>query len=187
MECGSGGAAALIAPPTLCAVMDDPAGWPGDAGAWRRDAGPGMLWGMQEIARFLASHPPFDGLQPELLEQTAATVEVAYFPGGATILRQGGDPTRYLHVIVKGVVELRQTDQRGGSELVETLGEGETFGQLSLLSRSPHLWDVIARQDVLAYLIPAEQVERLRHQPGFEALLAGSPRLWTCSRCAPAS
>jgi CBS domain-containing protein len=131
-----------------------------------------MLCGMQEIARFLASHPPFGGLPPELLEQTAATVEVAYFPGGATILRQGGDPTRYLHVIVKGVVELRQTDQGGGSELVETLGEGETFGQLSLLSRSPHLWDVVARQDVLAYLIPAEQVERLRHQPGFEALLA---------------
>src|SRR5215218_2088163 len=41
-----------------------------------------------------------------------------------------------------------------------------------MLSRSPHLWDVVAQQDVLAYLIPAEQVERLRHQPGFEALLA---------------
>jgi CBS domain-containing protein len=131
-----------------------------------------MLWGMQEIARFLAAHPPFDGLQPEALEQTAATVEIAYFPRGASILRQGGEPTRHLHVIVKGVVELRQADERGGFQLVETLAEGETFGQLSLLSRSPHLWDVVAREDVLAYLIPAEQVERLRHQSGFEALLA---------------
>jgi CBS domain-containing protein len=131
-----------------------------------------MLCGMQEIARLLATHPPFDGLPPEALEQTAATVEIAYFPRGASILRQGGEPTRHLHVIVKGVVELRQVDERGASELVETLAEGETFGQLSLLSRSPHLWDVVARQDVLAYLIPAEQVERLRHQPGFEALLA---------------
>src|SRR4029453_12979506 len=133
---------------------------------------PGMLCGMQEIARFLVAHPPFDGLPPAALEQAAATVEVAYFPGGARILRQGGEPPHYLHVIVKGVVELRQTDERGGSELVETLAAGETFGQLSLLSRSPHLGDVVARQDVLAYLIPAEQVERLRHQPGFEALLA---------------
>jgi CBS domain-containing protein len=57
-------------------------------------------------------------------------------------------------------------------ELVEALAAGETFGQLSLLSRSPHVWDAVAQQDVLAYLIPAEQVERLRHQPGFEALLA---------------
>jgi CBS domain-containing protein len=131
-----------------------------------------MLCGMQEIARLLATHPPFDGLPPEVLEQTAATVEVAYFPRGASILRQGGEPSRYLHVIVKGMVELRQADERGASELVETLAGGETFGQLSLLSRSPHLWDVVAREDVLAYLIPAEQVERLRHQPGFEALLA---------------
>jgi CBS domain-containing protein len=131
-----------------------------------------MLCGMQEIARLLATHPPFDGLPPEALEQTAATVEIAYFPRGASILQQGGEPSRYLHVIVKGVVELRQADERGASELVESLGEGETFGQLSLLSRSPHLWDVVAREDVLAYLIPAEQVERLRHQPGFEALLA---------------
>ena len=134
---------------------------------------PGMLCGMQEIARLLAAHRPFDGLPPEVLEQTAATVEIAYFPRGASILRQGGEPSRYLHVIVKGVVELRQPDDRGASELVETLAEGETFGQLSLLSRSPHLWDVVAREDVLAYLIPAEQVERLRQQPGFEALLAG--------------
>src|SRR4029453_15496537 len=127
---------------------------------------------MEEIARFLVAHPPFDGLPPAALEQAAATVEIAYFPRGASILRQGGEPPHHLHVIVKGVVELRQTDERGGSELVETLAEGETFGQLSLLSRSPHLWDVVAREDVLAYLIPAEQVERLRHQPGFEALLA---------------
>jgi CBS domain-containing protein len=127
---------------------------------------------MQEIARFLATHPPFDGLPPETLEQTAATVEIAYFPRGASILRQSGEPSRYLHVIVKGVVELRQTDDRGASELVETLAEGETFGQLSLLSRSPHLWDVVAREDVLAYLVPSQQVERLRHHPGFEALLA---------------
>jgi CBS domain-containing protein len=127
---------------------------------------------MQEIARFLAAHPPFDALPPEALAQTAATVEIAYFPRGASILRQGGEPPRHLHVIVKGVVELRQADERGGWELVETLAEGETFGQLSLLSRSPHLWDVAAREDVLAYLIPAEQVERLRRQPGFEALLA---------------
>jgi CBS domain-containing protein len=132
-----------------------------------------MLCGMQEeIARFLVTHPPFDGLPPEALEQTAATVEIAYFPRGSSILRQSGEPSSYLHVIVKGVVELRQADDRGASELVETLAEGETFGQLSLLSRSPHLWDVVAREDVLAYLIPSQQVERLRHQPGFEALLA---------------
>jgi CBS domain-containing protein len=71
-----------------------------------------MLCGMQEIARLLAAYPPFDGLPPEVLEQTAATVEIAYFPPGASILQQGGEPSRHLHVIVKGVVELAQTGRR---------------------------------------------------------------------------
>jgi CBS domain-containing protein len=127
---------------------------------------------VEEIARFLAAHPPFDALPAEVLEQTASTVEVGCFPRGARILRQRDRPSRYLYVIVEGLVELRQAADDGGWELVETLAEGETFGQLSLLSRSPHLWDAVAGEQVVAYLIPAEQVELLRRHRGFEALLA---------------
>jgi CBS domain-containing protein len=131
-----------------------------------------MLCSMEEIARFLARHPPFDRLPADLLAQTAATVEIEFFPHGARILRQGGEPSRFLYLIVKGTVELWQAAGDRAAELVETLAAGETFGQLSLLSGAPHLWDAVAREDVLAYLIPADQVERLQQQPGFEALLA---------------
>ena len=89
-----------------------------------------MLCGMQEIARFLAAHPPFDALPAEVLEQTAATVEVGRYPRGARILRQRDQPSRYLYVVVQGLVELRQAVDGGGWELVETLAEGETFGEL---------------------------------------------------------
>jgi signal-transduction protein with cAMP-binding, CBS, and nucleotidyltransferase domain len=84
--------------------------------------------GMQEIARFLAVHKPFDGLAPEALEQTAATVEVAYFPRGASILQQGGEPSRHLYVIVKGTVELRQVDEGDASELVVSPLSNTTVG-----------------------------------------------------------
>jgi CBS domain-containing protein len=131
-----------------------------------------MLSTMEEIARFLARQPPFDRLPAELLTQTAATVEIEFFPRGACILRRGGEPSRFLYVIVKGTVELRQAVGDGSSEVVETLTVGEAFGQLSLLSGAPHLWDAVAGEDVLAYLIPADQVDRLQQQPGFEALLA---------------
>jgi signal-transduction protein with cAMP-binding, CBS, and nucleotidyltransferase domain len=57
---------------------------------------------MEEIARFLARHSPFGELPAELLEQTAATVQIEYFPRRTRILRQGGEPSRYLHLIVKG-------------------------------------------------------------------------------------
>jgi len=52
----------------------------------------GMLCGVQEIARFLAANPPFDGLPPDVLEQTAATVEVGRYPSGTSILRQAARP-----------------------------------------------------------------------------------------------
>jgi CBS domain-containing protein len=119
---------------------------------------------MEEIARFLASHPPFDRLPADLLEQTAASVAVEFFPRGARILRQGGEPSRYLHLIVKGTVELRRAGRDRPAELVETLTAGELFGQPSLLSGAPPLWDAVAREDVLAYLIPGDQVDRLRHR-----------------------
>jgi CBS domain-containing protein len=131
-----------------------------------------MLSAMEEIARFLARHPPFDRLPGELLARTAATVEIEFFPRGARILRQGGGPSRFLYLIVKGTVELWQASDDRPPELVETLAVGEAFGQLSLLSDTSHLWDAVAGEDVLAYLIPADQVERLQRQPGFEALLA---------------
>jgi hypothetical protein len=114
----------------------------------------GMLSPMEEIARFLAQHPPFDRLPPELLAQTAGAVEIEYFARGARILRQGGEASRFLYLIVKGTVELWQATGDRPPELVETLAVGETFGQLSLLSGAPHLWDAVAREDVLAYLIP---------------------------------
>ena len=104
---------------------------------------------MQEIARFLAVHPPFDGLTPGQLAQIAAATEIEYFRPGTTILRQNEEPIRHLYVIVKGIVELRQATD-WGSELVETLAEGETFGQLALLGHIPHLWDAVAAQDASA-------------------------------------
>ena len=128
---------------------------------------------MEEIARFLSRHPPFDRLPGELLARTAATVEIEFFPRGARILRQGGGPSHFLYLIVKGTVELWQASDDRPPELVETLAVGEAFGQLSLLSGTSHLWDAVAGEDVLAYHIPADQVERLRDRPGFQALLAG--------------
>src|SRR5215217_9523737 len=72
-----------------------------------------MLCGMQEIARLLAAHSPFDGVAAGGAGADRSHGGDRLLPRGASILRQGGEPSRYLHVIVKGVVELRQTDDRG--------------------------------------------------------------------------
>jgi len=124
-----------------------------------------------EIASFLGAHAPFDALPGELLDQTAAAVEVCRFPLGTAIMRQGGPPLEHLYVLVSGQVELRQHGDDGAAAWSETIGVGDVFGQLSALSGAAPLWDAVARSDSVCYLIPTAQLERLRAQPGFEALL----------------
>jgi CBS domain-containing protein len=127
---------------------------------------------MEEITRFLAGQPPFDRLPGPLLRRVAAAVEVEFFPRGSRIL--GRDrPDRLLHLIVKGTVELRQTADDGTSQPVETLTVGEAFGPQEPPGDPGGQWEALARSDVLAYLIPGEQLERLPAEAGFEGLLAG--------------
>lgn len=131
---------------------------------------------MNQIESFLAAHSPFDTLPAEVMAQTAAAVEARRYQRGTRIFRQDGPPAAHLYVLARGQVELRQHDDAdidgaGAGELVETISEGGVFGQLSVLGRAAPLWDAVARKSSLCYLIPAEQVERLRLMSGFEALL----------------
>jgi CBS domain-containing protein len=125
---------------------------------------------MEEVARFLARHPPFDRLPGPLLARTAAQVEIEFFPRGTRILGRGG-PGRFLHLVVKGTVELRQAGHGGTSQTVETLTAGEAFGPAGPPA-SEGQWEAVARTDVLAYLLPGEQLDRLRSEAGFQGLLA---------------
>lgn len=131
---------------------------------------------MDEIARFLREHPPFDQLPAEVLAQTAAMVEIEYFPRGTRILAQAGSPSEFLFIIRTGAVELRRSDDDGTIETLDTLAEGETFGHLSLLSRAAPMWDTVAREDTLVYMIPRPQVARLHSEPAFDAFFARSVR-----------
>jgi CBS domain-containing protein len=129
---------------------------------------------MREIESFLAAHSPFDTLPAEVLAQTAATVQVRRYERGTRIIPQGGPPAAHLYVLARGLVELRQHDDAsvgGAGELIHTLSEGSVFGQLSVLGRAAPLFDAVASKRSLCYLIPAEQLERLRLLSGFEALL----------------
>lgn len=106
---------------------------------------------MIEISRFLASHPPFSGLDEDQLATIAATPTVEFFPAGAEVLTEGGRPAEFLYMVRKGLVELRS-----GGVAVDVLGEGEVFGFPSLLSGEPPLFSVVVTEDALCYLFGAK-------------------------------
>jgi CBS domain-containing protein len=107
-----------------------------------------------DVSTFLGRYGPFDALTKDRLDDVAKAVSVEHFPAGDTILRQEGEPARDLYVIRKGAVELRDDDV-----VVDLLGEGDVFGQLSLLADERPSLTVRAHEDCLCYLIPADVAE----------------------------
>ncbi|HWF51010.1 MAG TPA: putative nucleotidyltransferase substrate binding domain-containing protein [Solirubrobacteraceae bacterium] len=111
-------------------------------------------------AGFLRAHPPFDALEPEVLEEVAGAVEVESFRAGATIFSQGADPVEHLRIVRSGAVELLL-----GGRLLDLLGEGELFGHASMLSGLPTGFEARAAEDTVCYRIGADIARRLLGAP----------------------
>ena len=65
------------------------------------------------------------------------------FAMGATVVRRG-DPGKVLHVIVEGAVAVRLRSPAGVELTLATLGPGEFFGEMALLTGEPISADVVA-------------------------------------------
>lgn len=78
--------------------------------------------------------------------RTRGTSEV-HFEAGETIFRQG-DPGDLVYVIVKGEVDAIREDPEGEDQLLATMGAGEYFGEMALLSDAPRTATVRARTDL---------------------------------------
>lgn len=79
--------------------------------------------------------------------RTRGTSEV-HFEAGETIFRQG-DLGDMVYVIVKGEVQAIREDPDGGEDqILATMGEGEYFGEMALLSNAPRTATVRAITDL---------------------------------------
>ncbi len=124
-----------------------------------------------DIAGFLAAYPPFDGLDDDRMRRIGSATQVEFFPAGTTILERSGEPAAYLYVVRKGAVEI--LDQ---GRLIDLIGEGETFGELSLVSGQGPVASVRAAEDTLCYLIPRALAEELLQSGGGTRFLASVAR-----------
>ena len=111
---------------------------------------------VQEIREHLRRFPPFDRLEPEWLEQIAASVEVAYYRDGSAI-QEYGEPIDALRYVRSGAVEV----YRHNGELYNRLSEGDIFGHTGLLHKRQVRFPAKAIEDTLLYLIPADVFDRL--------------------------
>jgi CBS domain-containing protein len=109
-----------------------------------------------DVATFLSQHPPFDALSADALTAATKAVQIEHFAAGTTILEESGDPSKFLYVVRKGAVELLSQGQ-----LYDLLGEGDVFGEFSLLDGASPTSTVRAHEDTLCYLIGADVADRI--------------------------
>ena len=122
---------------------------------------------MRDIADFLRSHPPFDGLDEETLANVAASAQIEFHAAGTAILQSADATAEFAYVLRSGSVELL-IDGR----LLDLLGEGEVFGFASLLEQAPLGFVARAAEDTLLYRIPADVMRPVLERPASARFVA---------------
>ena len=90
------------------------------------------------LAERIGKIPLFSGLDKSDLERISGAGREVAFERGKTILKEG-EPGLALLLILEGRVEVRK---RG--KVLKTLGEGEFFGEMTVIDDKPRSADVVA-------------------------------------------
>ena len=123
--------------------------------------------GRPDSATALARSPLFSNLGRLDLARLAGELEERHFKPGEVIVRQGDLPDGF-YVIKQGRAAVRASGARTGGdgdgtgEQLTTLGPGEVFGEMALLTDSPRTATVVAETDLTVWRLS---------RPRFEALL----------------
>jgi CRP/FNR family cyclic AMP-dependent transcriptional regulator len=99
--------------------------------------------------------PLFAGCSQKQLGQIAAIADELQQPEGATLIREG-TRGREFFVLVEGTVDVRRNGRRLG-----TMGSGDFFGEIALVSDAPRSATVTAASSVRLLLITARSFQRL--------------------------
>jgi CRP-like cAMP-binding protein/Zn-dependent protease len=128
-----------------------------------------------EAAQLVDSLPMFEDLPEEVLSDLAGRVQLRGFLAGRPVFRQG-DPPEAFYVVRSGVFHVLEEDPETGKERVlRTLGRGESFGELGLVTRSSRAATVRTALDGELFEIDRGTFDRLlaqmAHVPDFAPTL----------------
>lgn len=157
---GPAGGRTALAPfgaPSTLPPAADPTQSPGPASGV---VGWAPVTAVPDIVEFLERCPPFDAVDPGVVERLAEAVEVEFHAAGATIFPQGSEALEFVRVIRAGAVEVLDDGR-----VLDMMGPGEMFGYASLLSGLPTDFATRAAEDTLTYRIPAAAAAEVLAEP----------------------
>ena len=83
-------------------------------------------------------------------------LDTRVYPPGEVIFREG-DEGHEVFIIQSGLVEIAKTDESGGKTTLAFLGEGNLFGEMSLVDREPRSATVTALEETACYILPEQR------------------------------
>ncbi|MBI5890417.1 MAG: mechanosensitive ion channel [Nitrosomonadales bacterium] len=109
----------------------------------------------------------FSQLNDAELTGLAQSLQYSPFAKGNIITRQGDERSHWLYIIINGEADVFVDLPNGKRRAVRTLGRGNFFGEMGLLTGAPRSAWVVARTDVECYRIDKEVIEVILHaRPG---------------------
>lgn len=99
---------------------------------------------------------PFNTLPVELVDSVEAQMVERSYSATEYLTRQG-DPGDCLFLIRKGTVGIVINDEHGVAHEIDRSGPGDILGEMSLLTDEPRSASLIALDDVIAMLLPADK------------------------------
>ena len=99
----------------------------------------------------------FNGLDEQQVEALLQLAQETHTPAGEIILREG-DEARGLFVLVSGRLEVTK-EIAGRSTLLDLIQPGSFVGEISLLTRLPHMATVHAEDDSVLLFFPRQLFE----------------------------
>jgi CRP/FNR family transcriptional regulator, cyclic AMP receptor protein len=113
----------------------------------------------------LRKHPIFCDLEPEALDQLCRYAKHVTLKRGATLFSKG-DPGNSLCAVVSGTVKMSITSSDGRSAILNLIGPGEIFGEISLLDGLARSADAIANTNCEMFVIDRREfIPFVRSQP----------------------
>lgn len=126
---------------------------------------------LEEIIKFLTNVPLFKPLNRRQLELLAKRVLDRDYPAGATIVTQGKGGEGFF-VVKSGKVEVVRERADGTKSVVNTLSEGDFFGEMALLDDGPRTATCIAVEPTKCYVLPRwDFVAVLREEPDMAVVI----------------
>ncbi len=111
-------------------------------------------------AKILKRVPLFAGLPDDALAALAARLRRRSLPGGTPVVYKG-DPSGALYLIESGRVKVHQATASGGEVILNLLGPGDFFGEMSLLDGQPRSADISTLEPSALLLLEGDALRDL--------------------------